>query len=561
MARYGIHFVMAAVIVSSMGFVSAQVELPQPGSTGSQLVEGLQKVDFTITTDSAEAQKWFNQGLVLLYGFNHGEAIRSFKEAAARDPKAAMPWWGIAYANGMHINLPEMSEAQWKDSYEAAQHAISLLDEETELERALVQAEAKRTAWPAPAPLPEAQRPYDEAFAKAMEEVYEKYPDNPDVAVQFAESLMNLQPWDYWTEDLKPKGRGAEIVAVLERALEVAPKHPQVAHLYIHACEAGPNPEKAEKAADTLRDLNLAAGHLTHMPSHLYARVGRYSDAVTTNEEAVEDDDAFFKIGTEPGAYYVYHAHNLHFLAFASMMEGNYEPAIAAAKRLRVAVPDEALDQFAFLIEGIIPTDYHTMIRFGKWEDILKQEAPPEKRPMMLAIHHYARGIALSALGRTEEARKELERFDAQVQKVPQDWWVFSNKAHDVLPIGRLMLEGEMAYREGRLDEAWAKLNEAMAAEDRLLYDEPPGWMVPVRHSMGALLMEAGQPERAEALYRQDQIEHPGNGWSLLGLQQALEAQGKMDEAKAVAEKLDVAWKRLKDRPSSSCFCAPGKGV
>lgn len=558
MSRFtGRIFALVALVVAPWGALAGEVDLlPKPGSTGSRLVEDLQKVDFKITTTSQEAQKWFNQGLVLLYGFNHGEAIRSFTEAAALDPKAAMPWWGIAYANGMHINLPVMSEAQWKDSHAAARHATALLDEETELERALVNAVAKRTTWPPPTPMPEAQRPYDEAFAKAMEELHLKYPDDPDVAVQFAESLMNLQPWDYWTEDLKPKGRGAEIIAALEHALEVAPRHPQVAHLYIHACEAGPDPAKAEKAADTLRDLNLAAGHLTHMPSHLYARVGRYTDAVTSNEEAVVDDDAFFKIGTEPGAYYVYHAHNLHFLAFASMMEGNYEPAIAAANRLRVAIPDEHLDQFASLVEGIIPTDYHAMIRFGKWDEILKQDTPPEKRPMIRAIHYYARGIALSALGRTDEARKELEHFNAQVEKVPQDWWVFSNKAHDVLPIGRLMLEGELAYREGRLEDAWAKLGEAMAAEDRLLYDEPPGWMIPVRHSMGALLMQAGEPKRAEALYRQDQIEHPGNGWSLLGLKQSLEAQGKTEEAKAVEEKLDAAWKRVAVRPASSCYCA-----
>jgi tetratricopeptide (TPR) repeat protein len=526
---------------------------PPPSSTGSNQVKGLDSLHFPITSDSEEAQAWFNQGLLLLYGFNHGEAIRSFMEAAALDPGAAMPWWGIAYANGMHINKPEMTEEQWKASHEAAQKAIAALDNESDLERALVEAVAKRTAWPVPAE----QRPFDEAFAKAMEDVYNEHRDNPDVAVQYAESLMNLQPWDYWTEDLKPKGRGDEIIQVLEHALEVTPAHPQAAHLYIHALEAGPDPSRAETAADRLRDQGLATGHLAHMPSHLYARVGRYADAVTTNEEAVAADDSYFKMGTDPGFYYVYHAHNLHFLAFASMMEGRYEPALAAARRLETAVPDPLLDEVAFLVEGILPSTYHVMIRFGKWEDILDEDPPGENRPLMLAIHHYARGIAFAATGQTEDARAELAKFDAQTAKVPEDWWIFSNKAHDVLPIGHLMLEGELAYREGRLEDAWKSLRQAIEVEDRLIYDEPPGWMIPVRHSMGALLMEAGLPEEAERLYREDQINHPGNGWSLLGLQQALEAQGKESEALTVTAKLDEAWKRVEVRPTSSCLCAP----
>lgn len=388
------------------GFATADVAVVKPGSTGSKLVKGLDTYHFEITTDSKEAQAWFNQGLVLTYGFNHGEAIRSFTEAAALDPKAAMPWWGIAYANGMHLNAKEMIEGQWKDSYEATQKALAALDDETELERALVNAITKRTAWP----VPEEQRPYDEAYAQEMEKVYARFGDHPDVGVLFAESLMNLQAWDYWTPDLQPKGRIEEIVSVLEKVLAQHPDHPQAMHLYIHAQEAGPNPGKAETAADRLIDRVPGAGHLVHMPAHLYARVGRYADAVTANEKAVQADEAFFKIGTEPGMYHVYHSHNLHFLAFASMMEGRYEPALAAARRLETAIPETALDEFAPLIEGVVPTTYHVMIRFGKWEDILQEKAPGKNRPLMLATHYYARGIALSALGRTDEAHEELAR-------------------------------------------------------------------------------------------------------------------------------------------------------
>jgi len=533
----------------------AAAEVPQPGSTGSILVEGLDTHHFAITTDSAEAQAWFNQGLVLLYNFNHGEAIRSFQEAAARDPRSAMPWWGIAHANGMHLNATEVTEAQWEAGHAAAQRALSLLDDETPLERALVEAVAKRTAWPVPA----AQRPYDEAYAEAMHEVYEAFPNQPDVAALYAESLMNLQPWDYWTKDLEPKERGAEILSVIERGLATAPYHPQLCHLYIHATEAGPNPGAAEAAADRLLTAAPAAGHLVHMPSHTYARIGRYADAVISNEMAVEADDAFFDIGTEPGLYYVYYGHNLHFLAFASMMEGRYGPAIEAARKLETAIPEPALDAFAFLIEGIVPTTRHVMIRFGRWEDILEEPAPPAKRPVMLATHYYSRGIALAALGRTEEARAEQAKFEAQVGEVPGDWWVMANQMHAVLPIGRHMLEGEIAYREGDRDAAWEALEQAIALEDQLAYDEPPGWMIPVRHAMGALLMESGEFARAEKLYREDQEAHPGNGWSLLGLAQALEAQGNEEEAAVFASKLDKAWERVdeSERPTSSCLCAP----
>ena len=239
------------------------------------------------------------------------------------------------------------------------------------------------------------------------------------------------------------------------------------------------------------------------------------------------------------------------------MMEGDYATAIAAAERLEVSVPEPALDMFAGLIEGIMPSTYHVYIRFGNWKEILAKEAPAPKRPVITAVHHYARGIAHAARGEIAAARADIAAFEKAVGQVPQEWWVFSNKVHDVLPIARHMLAGELAYREGRLDDAWAALELAMAAEDRLVYDEPPGWMIPVRHSMGALLMEADEYERAEALYRGDQEDHPGNGWSLLGLQQSLEAQGKNRRARRVAKDLDAAWATIDERPTSSCLCAP----
>ena len=550
------NFVMAAALCAAIGRATTATAL-EPGQTGSRLYDGLDRYHFPITTDSDEAQRWFDQGLQWAYGFNHGEAIRSFEEAAARDPGAAMPWWGIALCYGMNINDPEMSEERWRAADEAARRAIELLDDENDLERALVNAVRERYTWPAP----DEQRPFDEAYAAAMERVYDQFGEQPDVAVLYAESLMDLQPWDYWDGERAPKGRTTEFVGVLERVLADHPTHPQACHLYIHAMEAGPAPEKAERYADLLVDRVPGAGHLVHMPSHLYARVGRYADAADANVRAVAADREFFKQGTEPGMYYVYYAHNLHFLAFAAMMEGRYEPAIEAARDLQTAIPDPILDEFAWLIEGIIPTNYHVLIRFGKWEQVLREPLPPENRVVLRAVHYYARGIACSALGRTKQAEDEIAKFEEAVAKVPEDWWVFNNRVHDVLPIARAMLEGELRFREGRLDEAWAALRRGIEAEDKLIYDEPPAWMLPVRHAMGALMMSAGEYAEAEKLYREDQVIHPGNGWSLLGLRQALEAQGRDTEAAAITPKLEKAWARIetKERPSSSCLCEPGK--
>lgn len=530
-------------------------DLVAPGSTGARLYEGLDRYHRKITTDSEDAQRWFDQGLQLVFGFNHEEAARSFKEAAARDPKAAMPWWGVALSLGMNINDPVMTEERWREAQEAVSRAQALLDDETEVERALIEALARRYTWPAP----EDQRPYDEAYATAMKAVYERFQDDPEVGVLFAESLMDLQPWDYWDEHRDPKGRTLEFIAAIEHVLAKEPDHPGASHLYIHAMEAGPHPEKAVPYADRLSTRIPGAGHLVHMPSHIYARVGRYGDAADSNVRAVAADQAYLKVAPPPGIYLIYYAHNQHFLAFASMMEGRYEPAIQAARELERDMPEEALRQFAGLIEGIMPTTYHVMIRFGKWNEVLEEPLPPDYRLVSRAVHYYARGIALSALGRTEEARAEKARFETAAARIPGEWFIFNNRVSDVLPIARAMLEGELAFREGRLEDAWSALRRGIETEDRLIYDEPPGWMLPVRHAMGALLMSAGEFAEAERLYREDQERHPGNTWSLLGLQKSLEAQSRSNEAAEVAKRLEAAWKRVTVRPTSSCFCEPGR--
>lgn len=527
----------------------------EPGATGARLYEGLDAYHRKITTDSEEAQRWFDQGLQLVFGFNHDEAVRSFKEAAARDPEAAMPWWGVALSLGMNINDPVMTEERWRQAHQAASRALSLLDDESDVERALVEAVASRYTWPAP----EDQRTYDEAYAEAMKGVYARFRDDPEVGVLFAESLMDLQPWDYWDEHRRPKGRTEEFVAVIEHVLASYPDHPGASHLYIHAMEAGPHPEKAVPYADRLLTRVPGAGHLVHMPSHIYARVGRYGDAADSNAQAVAADRAYLEEAPPPSIYLLYYAHNLHFLAFASMMEGRYEPAMQAARELERDMPEEPLRQFAGLIEGIMPTTYHVMIRFGKWNDVLEEPLPPDYRLVSRAVHYYARGIALSALGRTDEARAEIAAFEAAAGEIPGDWFIFNNRVDDVLPIARAMLEGELAFREGRLDDAWSALRRGIEAEDRLIYDEPPAWMLPVRHAMGALLMSADKPAEAERLYREDQERHPGNTWSLVGLQKSLAAQNRSSEAAEVGKRLETVWKRVMVRPTSSCYCEPGR--
>jgi tetratricopeptide (TPR) repeat protein len=535
----------------------AQTETEATASAAQvRLYPGVGVYHRRIRTDSTEAQQWFDQGLVLLYGFNHDEAIRSFEKAAEADPESPMPWWGIACANGANINDPELTEARWKAGWEAAREAQQRVREgDDSVEAALVHAVAQRFTWPAPAE----QRPYDKAYADAMAKAHERYPNDPDVAVFYAESLMDLQPWDYWTNDGEPRGKIETIVKTLESVLAKQPEHPGANHYYIHAIEASQNPEKAEAAADRLRDRVPGAGHLVHMPSHIYVRVGRYADAVDANERAVEADRRYFKLAPEPGFYWLYHGHNLHFLAYAAMMEGRYETAIQAARDLEDVIPEDVLRDTAWITEGVMPTNFHVLIRFGKWEQILEEPEPAEFRLVSRAVRHYARSLACSALGQIEQSRAEIVAFEEAMSAVPQDWWIFNNRVHQVLPIARAMLQGELLFREGKREEAFKALRHGVELEDALVYDEPPGWMQPVRHALGALLMGDKRYKEAEAVYREDLRRNRDNGWSLLGLRESLKAQGRTEEAMAIEPILAAVWKRADVKPTSSCYCQPAR--
>ncbi len=552
--------IVVAAMVCAAAFLAAcqssapRAETPTPGSTGSILYPGVDRYHFPITTDSAECQQWFDQGIQLVFGFNHLEAMRSFQEAAARDPDAPMPWWGIAYCWGANINDPAMTKDKYKHATEAIHNANLRLDRASDIERSLIEALAVRYEYPETRP----QRELDGAYADAMQRVWNAHRGNPDVGAFYAESLMNLQPWNLWTHDGQPKGRILEICAVLEESIASDNTHPLANHLYIHAMEASPAPDKALASAAVLENRIPGSGHLVHMPSHIYVRTGQYAKAEEANEKAVEIDRAFFAEAPPAAIYYMYYGHNLHFLAFAAMMEGRYETALRAARDLEAEIPVQAVREFAFVIEGLMSTSRHVMIRFGKWDQILLQPAPPPKDMLVsTAVHHYSRGVALAALGRPEEARVELTLFDGAAAKIPADWFLMQNKISDILPVARCMLVGEILFREKRFDESFAVLRTGVEYEDALVYDEPPGWMIPVRHALGALLMDAGRYAEAEAVYRQDLTRNRGNGWSLVGLKLALEAQNQFLEAGRLNEPIEVAFARADIKPTSSCMCAP----
>ena len=528
--------------------------LPQHASTGGSLYEGFGDYHRAMTTNSAKAQKLFDQGMQLMYGFNHDEAIRSFHAAAEVDPSAAMPWWGIAYSHGVNINDPEMTEERSRLAREASDKALARLKGASPVEVALVRAVSERYEYPAP----EDRSKLDQAFAGAMETAYKRFPQDPEVGTIYGDSLMNLQPWDYWENDGSPKGRVLEIVEVLEATIKKHPKHPGANHFYIHTVEASQDPDRAEAAADRLRSLVPGSGHLVHMPSHIYIRVGRYADAVDSNADAVIADRAYFKAAPEPEMYAIYYAHNLHFLSYAAMMSGRFGDAMQAARDLENEVPEEPLKAFAGLIDGIMPSNFHTLIRFGKWEAILEEPGYKDYRLVSNAVRFYARSIACSALGRTEQAREEMAAFTEATKAIPEDWYIFNNPVNKVLPIAEAMIEGELLWREGKKDKAFAVLRAGIVREDALIYDEPPGWMLPVRHALGALLMADGRVEEAETVYREDLIRNRNNGWGLIGLQKSLRAQGKNKEARTLDSKIRSAWSKADTIPNSSCYCEPG---
>ncbi len=520
------------------------------GDSRPQLFEGMGSHHRQVTTHSHLAQRFFDQGLVWLYGFNYDEASRSFLEAARLDPDCAMAWWGAAMANGPHINNPIVTEPKARAGWEATQKAIRLRDRTSPVEQALIDALARRFLWPQPAD----RRSLDEAYAARMGVAWKANASDPDVGTLYAESLMDLQPWDLWAKDGSPKGRTEEILAVLDAVLELTPRHPGANHLYIHAVEASPHPERGMPSADRLRQAVPISSHLVHMPSHIDVQVGRWAAAVEQNLRAVEADRQYVALAPRQDFYRLYKAHNRHFLAFAAMMEGRSKIALQAAREMIASIPDDWLRQNAAFIDGYMSIVLDVQKRFGLWEDVLAAPMPPPHLPITTAMWRHSRAIAFAAKGDLNRAESEQASFRAATQRVPEEALMDVNPARRVLDVADHMLAGEIAYRQGRIDEAVAKLRRAVELEGQLLYMEPPSWIQPVRHTLGAILVNAKRWSDAEAVYLEDLEAWPENAWSLLGLSQCLRARAD-PKAAEVERRSRVAWARADVQPRTSCLC------
>lgn len=509
---------------------------------------------FKVTTQTVEAQRAFDRGLTLAYAFSHRAAEDEFRRAAQADPECAMAWWGVALVNGPHINFPAVPPDHAKTAWDALTRAKALAPKAGELERALIGALAKRYANPQP----EDRSPLDTAYAAAMRELWRAHPENADVGTLCAEALMDLHPWDFWQQTGGAQPWTAEVLATLEQTLKLNPNHPGATHLYIHAVEASAKPERALAAANRLRDLVPGASHLVHMPAHIYARVGQWTDAARANERAMAADAVYRATFAQPGFYAMYMAHNTHFLAFTAMMRGRSADTILLAREMVASVPEDFLKNYAPVADGYMIFVSEALMRFGHWEAILAEPQPRPGLPLSLALWHFTRAVALTALDRTDEARKEQAAFQATSAAVPKEWTFGNNSATPLLAIAANVLDSEMAAKAGRFDEAIAKLRAAVQIEDTLRYDEPPDWMQPVRHTLGAVLLRAGRAAEAEAAYREDLAKYPGNGWSLFGLSRSLVKQGKDSEARKVERRFQKAWADADLRLSSTCLCQPG---
>jgi tetratricopeptide (TPR) repeat protein len=541
-ARLGAALLWAAVILPGIG---AQ----------EPFFEGLGSYTRTVKTSSPEAQRYFNQGLAFLHGFNHGAAIRSFQAAASLDPTCAMAHWGIALACGPHINFPLVpppaAELAWKELGLAQQNATDA----PPVERDLIEALSHRYANPQP----EDRSGLDRAYTDSMRQVWRAHPDDPDVGAFFAEALMDLRPWDQWTADGQPQPGTEEVLATLDAVLKLNPNHPFANHLYIHAVEASPHPERADAAAERLRTLQPGLAHNVHMPSHIDVRCGRWHEAILTNVNAVEADRRYREIvGPPTGLLAGYVAHNRHMLAYAALMTGQSNLALQHSRAMVAGLPEDLLKAAPTLAGGFAAMPYEVLVRFGRWDDILAEaESHPDSLPFTRTLRHAARAIAYAAKGDLEAARAEQRDYLTAAPLVPAEELPGKNKAPVLLAVVTPMLEGEILLREGKFDEGLNQLRAAVKAEDALHYGEPPDWTIPVRHSLGANLMQAGRFAEAEQVYRDDLARLPENGWALFGLAQSLHRQGKEEEAAGIDARFAKVWSKADVQIKSSCLCRP----
>lgn len=519
-----------------------------PAKSMAPLFDGLGNHHHSISTRSQPAQRYFDQGLTLCYAFNHTEAIRSFRGALQHDPDCAMAYWGIAYASGPHVNRP-MTRDDNDRAWEALQKALALKSKTGAKEQAYIDAMAKRYQ----AEFAEDRTALDKAYADAMRELTKQFPDDLDAHVIFSEALMDTMPWDYWLKDRSPKPETEEAFAALRLVLQRNPDHPGANHFFIHAVEAGPNPELGLPAADRLGGFAPQAGHLVHMPSHVYMRVGQYLDAELANRRAVKADRAYISQcaaqGFYPGAYY---PHNEHFLWYATLFQGRSADALAAAhKTAEIAIDNYCGPTKAVEGPRLRHLPWLTLARFGRWDDVLKVPQPPATNDFLIdrALWHYTRGLAFAAQGQADAAAREeaalkplIESEEAKRLNDP------AFPATDMLAVAGHVLAGKVAEARGDSPSMIEHLQKAVEAEDNLPYMEPAYWPIPVRPTLGAALLKSGKGLQAEHVFREDLKRWPRNGWGLFGLEQSLRAQGKSESADLVRREFEAAWKRADTR-------------
>jgi len=525
------------ITVALTAIWSCQPKKPAPMS--APLLEGMGDHQLAITTDSELAQRFFNQGLTLAYGFNHREAARAFREAINQDPDCAMCHWGLALVQGPNINAP-MDPTSLGEVFLATQKAQQLRGNASDWEQALIEALAHRY----PDSTTVDRVPFDEDYAQAMESVYKTYPDHQEIATLYGESLMDLHPWDLYEHDGTPKEWTPQIVEVLENSLERWPQNPGTNHLYIHAVEASNSPERANVMAQRLEELVPASGHLVHMPSHIYIRTGQYHQGSVVNQLAMDADSIYIANCNAQGMVpLIYYPHNIHFLAATAALEGRGDISINAAYQLASKVDKQLMKDPDWVpLQHFFSIPYYILVKFGQWDRIL--EMPLEDVPYPRAVLHYARGMAYANQGNLDQAVMELEDIrQIRADSTLNDLIIWDlNKITDLVDIATLVLTAEIDVKNGRIDQAINSLNAAIAIEDQLNYMEPPDWFFSVRHTLGTVLLRVERYQEAEKIYSEDLHRLPENGWALSGLYLSLINQNKNEEAEAVKSRFEQAW-------------------
>jgi tetratricopeptide (TPR) repeat protein len=526
--------------------------------TGAQLFDGLGNYHRPFTTTSESAQQYLDQGMIWLQAFNYDEAERSFREAARLDPDCAMAWWGVAYAAGPSYNHAWMDEERAETSWKAIQNAKERIDNTSEAERALIEALGLRFEMPYPL---NDDSHLDRAYAEAMGRVWERFPDDADIGMLYAEALMVRTPWALYNIDREPAEDTPMIEELLEQVLELKPDLAGAAHLYIHAVELSKSPERGLAVADRLSTLVPLSGHLLHMPSHIYTRTGDWDRAIEQNALAMEADVTYRAKSPDQLIQHMYMAHNNHIRAYGAMMVGREAEALEASQRMWSQIPEDRLEEVASQVDAWMCSIYDVYKRFGRWDKMLAEPAPPEYMPFTLATWHAHRAISYAAKKEIDAAKNEFKAYRRVVTNIgpddlPNEYSV--KAARGRLKVMDYFVPGEIALQQGKLSKAIRYLEKAKIAEDKLGYSgEPPDYLQPIRHTLGAVYLMDGNLDKAEEAYREDLAEFPKNGWSLYGLSRVLQAQGRTDAAEDTEKEFRRIWAGADSSITTSCECVP----